>query len=551
MSTSQFDSHYENTVLILAPLGKDAELMAQALAKHQIQSVVCAEMKDLCKRLALGVGAILLTEEALTPTTSHALEKSISAQAAWSDLPIIALLTPGKNIACQLFSGLNQDSCLSHITALERPVSIRTLISTVQGALRARSRQYLARDLLQRQADDLERLQRAQEEVQLAKESAEKANSAKSEFVANISHEIRTPLGVMLGFTELAQETARLPRDHQHYLSTVHRNGKQLLKLIEEVLDLAKIESQNFEIEKIDFSISDLIDDLHSDLSLIAEEKGIEFLVSIRNCLPEILCSDPTRVRQILFNIVGNAIKFTEEGSVQLLIGTDHSIFPKPNLVFKVVDTGIGLSDLQKQRLFKPFSQADSSTTRRFGGSGLGLVVARKFAQALGGDLVLSASEPDRGSTFVFTIPIENRRNSEMANDSDDLRLDSRKVAAPHPLKGMNVLVVDDSKDNQLMIGRFLSFAGAKVDLAANGIEGIDKALGNGYDAVLMDLQMPLLGGLEATRQLRTQGYAKPIIACTAHAMRGERERLLTSGFDAYLSKPIERQLLIETLRGL
>jgi two-component system, sensor histidine kinase len=374
---------------------------------------------------------------------------------------------------------------------------------------------------------------------------AQEASRAKSAFLANMSHEIRTPLGAMLGFAELLLEDRRLSIDQASTVSTVIRNGRQLLKIVDEILDLSKVESERIYIEKVAFSLPSLLEDVTSLLSPQAHEKGLRFQVLSTDRLPERILSDPTRLRQILINVIGNAIKFTEHGrievNVELLPGGKQ---PVRMLRITIADTGIGITEQQAQRLFKPFAQADSSMTRRFGGTGLGLFLSRKLARLLGGDLILAESIPGKGSKFLVTVGVElldGRPTSEKPQLVREHRTE------PCHMTG-KVLVVDDVSDNRILIKHYISRLGLQVEMAGTGEEGIDKVFKDHFDVVLMDIQMPGMDGFEAVQRLREHHYEGPIVALTAHAMKGDREKCLEAGFDDYLCKPVSKTSLEETL---
>lgn len=373
---------------------------------------------------------------------------------------------------------------------------------------------------------------------------ANEASRAKSAFLANISHELRTPLGAMLGFAELALEEGDLSDNQAQHLTTIARNGHQLLRIVDEVLDLSKVESDRLEIERLSFNLPKLLSDVTMLLSLKAEEKGLRLGLNIQGELPTYIKTDPLRLRQIILNMIGNAIKFTQKGGVDVQVryrpGRDaaHGL-----LDILVVDTGIGIFPEQAQKLFHPFVQADGSMTRKFGGTGLGLFLSRKLARLLGGDVVLAHSNPDEGSAFRVTLEVEE---TEKSTASVERPLDlSLRATSAHDNR---VLVVDDAKENRMLVYAYLSRMGLQSELAENGKEGVSKALAGDYAVILMDLQMPEMDGFEALQMLRASGFNRPIIALTAHAMKGDRERCLQSGFDDYLSKPLSRQALSDCL---
>jgi signal transduction histidine kinase len=382
-----------------------------------------------------------------------------------------------------------------------------------------------------------------------AKEAAEAANATKSEFLANMSHEIRTPLGAILGFSELMLRPETTVSERAKGVETIKRNGKLLSTIINDILDLSKVESGKLEVEKSIVSFEEIFPDIKSLLTLEAKEKGIELTVSSEGEIPNFIETDPLRLRQILLNLVGNAIKFTEKGSVNVNVKLIQSSDKSPLLTFEVKDTGCGIPHDKVEKLFAPFSQVDTSATRRFGGSGLGLILSKKMANLLGGDVVLAESIVNEGSTFIVTI--DPGRANVVDLQSDASRIGPKRVPMRNlksDLKNLNILLVEDSVDNQNLILQLLRLSGAKVSLASNGKEGVLKALAGDFDVVLMDLQMPIMDGYEATSELRKQGFTKPIIAFTAHVMKEERNRCIESGFSDHLGKPIDQENLLQVL---
>ncbi|MNL02898.1 Aerobic respiration control sensor protein ArcB [compost metagenome] len=366
-----------------------------------------------------------------------------------------------------------------------------------------------------------------------------------------MSHEIRTPMNAILGFTELMLDPAQSAEERQMCIATVQRNASQLLKILDEILDISKVESGHMQIEKVEVNLSSLADDLKGLLSLQAADKGLEFKIGLLTPVPEFFYSDPTRLRQILLNLTGNAIKFTKAGHVYVTAEWEVIATNRGRLSFRISDTGVGIQAANVDHLFKPFVQEDSSITRNFGGTGLGLALSRRLAQAMGGDVTLESSTPGKGSVFCLKLEIETPENTPFIGNLE-LLLSQRTKKIPKKgdrrLQDMNVLLVEDVLDNQALMVHFLNFAGAHVDVASNGSEGVEKALNGNYDAVLMDIQMPVLDGYQATQQLREKGYETPIIALTAHAMAEERERSLRAGCNDHLSKPVEFNNLVDHL---
>ena len=345
----------------------------------------------------------------------------------------------------------------------------------------------------------------------------------------------------------------RLNRDQSTSLGTVARNGAQLLKLIDQILDISKVEADRLEVEAVETDLRALLLDVRALFAQQARDTGIALEVRCASPVPAKLFTDPTRLRQVLTNVIGNAIKFTSKGYVKVHVSWLRGD-PLGRLQVCIEDTGVGIAPEQAARLFHPFVQADSSTTRQFGGTGLGLALSRRIAEALGGLVRLDASCPGAGSTFVVEIEAACAHDRAFLTDLDAVRAVSVGGAVGGAvvadgggdcLLGTRVLVVDDAADNRTLMKRFLTAAGAHVDSACDGFGGVEKALGASYHVVLMDVQMPKMDGHAATTFLRTRGYRGRIIALTAHALKEERELSLKAGCDDHLTKPIDRRTLI------
>ncbi len=392
-------------------------------------------------------------------------------------------------------------------------------------------------------------LRKSETELQAAKEIAETASLAKSRFLANMSHEIRSPLTAILGFAELMKDPTLSFLQRTSYADTICRNGSQLSALVNDILDLSKVEAGHLDVELIPMSLASLIANVTSLFRPESEAKGLKLIVEeLPKGFPERICSDPTRIHQILTNVIGNAIKFTSAGEIKITFKSiknpDDQFF---NIGIGVEDTGIGMNESQQRDVFLPFIQADSSTTRKYGGTGLGLALSKKLAQALGGDLVLLKAKQGEGSSFFINFPVVPATLSE--NKKADLEEDKSKEKNDEmPLKGIRVLLAEDSPDNQTLVKRYLNIEGAAVEIAQNGLEAVKKALEGDFHIILMDVMMPICDGYDATRRLRLLGYNKPIVTLTAHALSEERERSFAEGCNEHLTKPINRPLLVETI---
>ena len=398
----------------------------------------------------------------------------------------------------------------------------------------------LAREIVQSYRD----LQETK--AQLGREVA--ANAAKRDFLANTSHELRTTLGAIIGFADLAAEQDTSSGKTKEYIDIIRRNAKHMARLIDDLLDISKIEAGKIEVELAPFCPRELFQDVIDLLSVTVRGKGIEIVYEESGPLPERLKSDPFRIKQIFTNLLNNAIKFTDHGKVQILVEfeQDKDSALSGKLRVNVIDTGRGLSLEEQSPLFKPYSQADASVARQYGGTGLGLHLARKLAALLGGELILLSSERGVGSVFSFVIPvfIHSRADEQLFSEAKD-------EASPRKLKrldGLRVLAVDDSIDHQMLLQTYLMAAGAAVTCVQDGIEAINEALEHSYDIVIMDVQMPVVDGMSATRMLRQKGFDRPIIALTAKAMPGEGDRCRMAGYNAYISKPLDPKSLIQTV---
>ena len=406
-----------------------------------------------------------------------------------------------------------------------------------------------ARGQAERQAGELAVLARDRDE---ARRAAQEASRLKSEFLAHTSHEIRTPMTALVGYTELLGDPDLSPAERAEGLATIRRNGEHLMTIVNDILDLSKIESGRMTIERMACSPFALVAEVAAVLRPRAAHDGLDVEVGYRSPLPETIETDPTRLRQILLNLVGNAIKFTPRGSVRLEVGPVEDT----RLCFEVIDTGIGLDAEQQARLFTAFSQADASTTRRFGGTGLGLAISKRLAGMLGGDLRVR-SVPGEGSTFTLTIDVGSLAGVRLLDRPPDVPAAAERrepsAHAPQALRG-RILLAEDGLDARRLLARHLRAAGAEVETAENGLVACELALraadaGTPYDLILMDMQMPELDGYAAAARLRAAGYRGPIVALTAHAMEDERARCLDAGCDGFAAKPILRRALIEVAR--
>jgi signal transduction histidine kinase/ActR/RegA family two-component response regulator len=407
----------------------------------------------------------------------------------------------------------------------------------------------------------------AASELRQAKRKAEAAALAKTRFLANMSHELRTPMTAILGYTETLLEDGDLsqaPKSRIDHLNTLQRNGHHLMRILNDILDLSKIEAGGIDVERVSMSPFEILADIESLMRNTALEKGIGLDFAYEGDIPARIESDPTRLRQILMNLVGNAVKFTEQGGVRVVTTRVSPDEDNEQLRFTVSDTGCGLAPEALARIFDAFAQADLSTTRRFGGTGLGLTISRQLAELLDGDIKVESIE-GQGSTFTLTITTGPLQGVHMVTDAQDpgtmpSLIQEREEAAIDFAerilelgREIQILLVEDGEDNRRLIAHILNRVGFTVVATENGAEGVRAALeardaGQPFDLILMDMQMPVLDGYEATQRLREERMQTPVIALTAHAMTGDRERCLEAGCDAFATKPIDRRELIELI---
>lgn len=396
---------------------------------------------------------------------------------------------------------------------------------------------------------DITERKAAEAALDAAKAAAEAASQAKSSFLANVSHELRTPMNAILGMIDLAAGE-NLPAEVADYLQTAHDSADLLLSLLNEILDLSRIESGKLELEIAPFQLRPALQETIKTLSVRANEKGLRLACDIADDVPDCLLGDAFRLRQMIVNLVGNAIKFTDQGQVQVRVCVESQSPAEARLQFAVIDTGIGIAPEFRDRIFDAFDQGDASTARRYGGTGLGLSITAKLAGLMGGRISVD-SEPGRGTAFHFTLrfgladrpPIDSGQRSTSLRD-----------LAP-PARSLRILVAEDTHANQKLIQSILRKRGHETAVASNGQEAIELLSRERFDLVLMDVQMPVLDGLKATAEIRANALPEkaliPIVAMTAHAMKGDEDRCLEAGMDGYLAKPINSLELIQLVERL
>jgi signal transduction histidine kinase len=440
-----------------------------------------------------------------------------------------------------MITGSNQDEHLARALAagasdfVSKPFSPVALLARVKAALKSH---------------------KLQTKLELARQAAEAATRAKSEFLANMSHEIRTPMTSILGYTDVLIDEIdwRLaPQHHRVAMETIQRNGEYLLELINDILDVAKIEAGKMAVEQIRCAPMQIVADVASLMRVRAERKGLALNVECQGAIPAYILSDPTRLRQILINLVGNAVKFTNQGRVSITVRFGKESAGRPSLYFDISDTGKGMTADELTKLFHPFTQTDPSTTRKFGGTGLGLTICKQLAELLEGTVTVS-SIPGVGSIFTVRVATGPLDDVAMLDQPAEIGFNPGKSSHPAAFSERlhcRVLLAEDGPDNQRLISFLLTKAGAEVVIAENGKIAVELALrsqsqGDAFDVILMDMQMPVMDGCEATRELRHAGCKTPIIALTANAMIQDRQKCAEAGCDTFASKPIDRNRLLK-----
>lgn len=376
-------------------------------------------------------------------------------------------------------------------------------------------------------------------QLEMARQKAENLDKAKSEFLANMSHELRTPLNAIIGFSQILMHSKNIPEKLRNFIEKINTSGDSLLKLINSILDFSKIEAGQMKLEKVHFNIKDIITTVLNQQELKATEKGIKLVVNCDTKSCSTFNGDSLKISQILTNLITNAIKFTDNGEVKLSISKLH----KNRYRFEIKDTGIGLNKEQQNKLFKAFSQADASTTRKYGGTGLGLTISKKFIEMMHGKIWIE-SEVGVGSSFIFEIELEEIIDTDINQEEQESTIQNNL----QKLQGKKVLIAEDNKTNQLLIISLLEDTEVDIDIANNGQEAVDKFNTNSYDIILMDLQMPVMNGYEATQTIRKIDKNIPIIALTANVLKEDREKTNTIGMNEHLNKPIDVNKLYSIL---
>lgn len=513
-------------VLIVDDRRENIDVLSELIASDEIEIFSAQSGEEALSHLMKNEFALALLDVQMPGMNGFELARLIRGVNRGKHLPVI-FVTASQETSEIIFEGYGSGA----VDLLFKPLDASVVRSKVQTFVRLH------------QQNELVRLQI--EELKELRQKADNANQAKSQFLANMSHEIRTPLAAVLGFADTLSDKNLSFHDREQSVAAIRRNGELLLRLIDDILDLSRVEAHQLKMVTTEFLMNDLLADVEATLAPRAQQKGLQLKIGR---LPEPQSkfrSDAIRLKQVLLNVLGNAIKFTDAGTVSLDLRLDPKYLDiqaprQQRIIFEIRDSGLGIPHEDMAKLFQPFTQIDVSNRRRFGGSGLGLALSRQLAQSLGGDLKLLESELGKGSIFEISLVAE--------------KLLPMKVAEPVPetieevpgvLKNKKILVVDDVSDNRALIVRYMKLSQATVLEAGSGQEAIDLVRDQDPDLILMDIQMPMMDGYEATQKIRLSGFNKPIVAWTAHAMKNDLSRCLAAGCNEIMTKPAKRRELV------
>lgn len=533
----------QTKILLVDDRPENLQALSALIDSPRLQILTATSGEDALSLLIDHKFAVALIDVQMPVMSGFELAKLIRGRKEYRDLPII-FVTAGEHNKREVFEGYENGA----VDFLHKPLDPHVVRSKINVFVELA----ISRKILNQRLIELAKL----------KEEAEQANHIKSRFLANVSHEIRTPLSAIIGLAELAANRMIEGCEREQYLESIIENGQHLQGLINDILDLSKIESGNLKVERLHCSIPKVIGEIVALFAGRAENKGIDLKFYQSDRTPSLVTTDPTRLKQILVNIIGNAIKFTEKGKIKVSIDLreeGEGLNPlETQLEFRVKDTGCGIPEEMLESIFLPFQQVDNSNSRNYGGTGLGLSISRSLCRCLGGELVARNNADEPGCEFIFSIDphpfIRSHKDAKSTINSQVWREEPPKIPQTagetiDMLDQKKILVVEDSKHIRHFVRRALELAGAQVDAVSDGIQGVEYSKSDHYDLILVDIQMPGIDGYETVKLMREKQLRCPILAFTAHAMKEERERCLQSGFDGHIGKPIEYQQLLQVVR--
>lgn len=540
----------EEKILILAPTGRDAEMTARVLNESGLEVEVCRDIREICLKKLENAGLIFITGEALAFDTMPDLINALSEQPPWSDIPLVVLTSGGGQLPmnAEILDALGE---VGNVTLIERPVRLKTLLSAVKSALRARRRQYDIRDYIVDEKRTAAELEKLFESERAARAEAESANRLKDEFLATVSHELRTPLNAMLGWTTLLR-TGNLDNDKiPQALEIVERNARSQAQIIEDLLDVSRIITGKLNLDIRPLNAAALLKSAVDSISPAAETKNISIETNIVAETAEI-AGDSARLQQVLWNLLSNAVKFTPSGgTIRVGVKPENS-----NLVFSVSDTGNGIAPEFLPYVFDRFRQADGTTTRHFGGLGLGLAIVRHLVEQHGGTVQAESEGSGKGATFTVKLPLlSNFQTNGKPPKRGKAGEENSEPEAKKSLAGLKVLVVDDEIDSLDLVKIFLEESGARVSTAQSVAEALENIKQSVPDVIVSDIGMPGVNGYEFIENVRRlvpeKGGNIPAVALTAYARTQDREAALQYGFQTHIAKPVEMKELITTVANL
>jgi signal transduction histidine kinase/CheY-like chemotaxis protein len=550
----------QSRVLVLAPTTKDAQVTQSLLCRAGVHCVVCPTLRDLAAQAAVGAGALLLTEDAVRTDEVDTLLDVLSGQPTWSDLPVVLLMRGGVEspVATRVLDSL------ANATLLERPAPMRSVVSAVQAAVRARKRQYEIRDQLEtirhaeaelrRKADDLHKADQERQHLlaseRAARAEAERAGRMKDEFLATLSHELRTPLNAILGWAQVLRRLADDPEEVKNGMEIIERNARVQGQLIEDLLDMSRIISGKVRLEVQSTDPANIIDAAIESVGPAAEAREVRIQKRIGRSSP--VLGDPNRLQQILWNLLSNAVKFTPKGG-SVTVSLDRVA---SNVEIAVADTGVGIAAEFLPHVFERFRQADASTTRKHGGLGLGLAICQQLAELHGGSVRAESPGEGKGATFTLSLPISAilQPTEQMLKPARGEALSPKVDCRQTDLTGVKVLVIDDDADARGLVYRLLTDCKAQVTTASSAVEALRLLAASRPDIVISDIGMPEMDGYQFIEKVRATYASReeiPAIALTAFARPEDRRRALAAGYQSHLSKPVEPAELLAMVADL